>query len=180
MIKDLFQIAAWAVAIVGGLIAAFKAIAEWRKDLRWKQAEMAKTCLDEIRDSPLASAALKMLDWTGLSFGLPDGTNSLPIDHEQRRTALRIVNTVFPPGDPGPFIRDAFDALFDGFERLEHFIRIELIRFDDVEPPLRYYVSKLAAPEDRRIIEAFLNEYGFALASSFLDRFNSWKLSSQD
>lgn len=95
--KDIFQIAAWAVAVVGGLIAAFKAIDEWRKDLRWKQAEMAKTCLDEIQDSQLASAALKMLDWTGLSFELPDHTMSTPILNEDRRDAMRIVNTVFSP-----------------------------------------------------------------------------------
>ena len=57
MIKDLLQLAAWAVAVLGGLIAAFKAIVEWRESRRWKQAEMAKTCLDEIRDNTLARDA---------------------------------------------------------------------------------------------------------------------------
>lgn len=174
-IKDLFQVAAWAVAVVGGLVAAFKAIAELRKDHLWKRAEMAKTCLDEIRDNTLAYAALKMLDWSGLSFELPGGKSTPQIGHEERRAALRTVDTVFPPGDPGPFIRDAFDALFDGFERLEHFIRIKLIRFEDVEPALRYYVCKLAAPEERQVIEAFLGAYGFELAASFLGRFTSWR-----
>jgi hypothetical protein len=173
--KDLFQIAAWAVAVVGGLIAAFKAIAEWRKNLRWKQAEMAKTCLDEIWNDQLAFAALKMLDWTGLSFKLPDGDRTPQITHEQRRNSLRVIDTEFPPGDPGPFIRDAFDNLFDGFERLEHFIRIKLIRFEDVEPRLRYYVGKLGTDDERPVVEVFLNAYGFALTSRFLERFSSWK-----
>ncbi len=167
-IKDFFQVAAWAVAVVGGLIAAFIAIAQWRKDHRWKQAEIAKTCLDEIRSDALSHAAIRMLDWTGLSFDLPGGDKTPQISHEQRRSALRTVNTVFPPGDPGPFVRDAFDALFDRFERLEHFIRIKLIRFEDVEPPLKYYVGKLAAPDEREVTNAFLDAYGFELAASFL------------
>ena len=68
----------------------------------------------------------------------------------------------------------AFDALFDGFERLEHLIRIRLIEFEDVEPPFRYYVGKLAAGEERATMKAFLEVYEFDLASQFLDRFDAW------
>jgi hypothetical protein len=159
---------------LGGLIAAFKAIVEWRESRRWKQAEMAKTCLDEIRDNTLARDALKMLDWEGLSFELTDGTRTPQISHENRRAALRTVNTEFLLGDPGPFIRDAFDSLFDGFERLEHFIRIDLIRFEDVAPAFRYYVDKLGAPDERQVTEGFLAAYKFELAVSFLKRFATW------
>jgi hypothetical protein len=168
--KDFFQILAW----LGAVVAVFKAIAEWRKNLRWKQAEMAKTCLDEIWSNELALAALKMLDWTGLSFKQGDGDTTPAISHAQRRASLRIVDTAFPAGDPSPFIRDAYDNLFDGFERLEHFIRIKLIRFEDVEPQLRYYVTKLSAPDERPVVETFLKAYGFARALNFLDRFPSW------
>ena len=163
------------MAVLGGLIAAFKAIAEWRKSLRWKQAEMAKICLDEIWRDPLAVAGLKMLDWKGLQFTLPDGTSTAPISHSQRRASLRTVDTKFPVGDPGPFVRDAYDALFDGFERLEHFIRIKLIRFEDVEPRFRYYVQKLSTADERPIFEGFLEAYDFPLALCFLNRFSAWK-----
>ena len=169
--KDYFQILAWIATVV----AAIAAILQWRKNLRWKQAEMAKTCLDEIWNDPLAFAALKMLDWTGLSFRLPDDSGHTPqISHEQRRTSLRVANTQFPPGDPGPFIRDAYDRLFDGFERLEHFLRIKLIRFDDVEPRVRYYVGKLSTAGERPVAETFLTVYDFKLALCFLERFASW------
>ena len=174
---DYFQVLAWIATAVAAIIA----LLQWRKNLRWKQAEMAKTCLDEIWNNPLAFAALKMLDWDGLSFPLPnDGGHTPPITHIQRRESLRVVDTQFPPGDPGPFIRDAYDRLFDGFERLEHFIRIKLIRVKDIKPPLRYYVAKLAAPEERHVIEPFLKHYGFALASCFLDRFKSWQPRADD
>jgi hypothetical protein len=169
--KDSFQILAWIATVVTAIAAIF----QWRKNLRWKQAEMAKTCLDEIWDDKLAFAALRMLDWTGLSFPLPDDDgNTSQISHEQRRASLRVVDTQFPPPDPGPFIRDAYDRLFDGFERLEHFIRIKLIRFEDVEPRLRYYVGKLGTADERPVAEAFLDTYDFKLARCFLERFASW------
>jgi hypothetical protein len=136
---------------------------------------MAKRCLDEIRNDSLARAALKMLDWSGLSYERPGGTKTGPIDRDTRRAALRTTNTIFSQDDDSPFIRDAYDALFDGFERLEHFIRMKLIVFDDVEPAFRYYVEKMAASEDRTIFSSFLDAYGFELATEFLERFVPWR-----
>jgi hypothetical protein len=186
-IKDAFQIGAWVVAIAGGLVAASKALTEIRRsteqrreDMRWKQAEMAKKCLDEVFNNSLARSAMKMLDWSGLIYDMPGGGKTGQIDHEARRLALRTTNTVFTPGDAGPFIRDAFDALFDGFERLEHFVRIKLIMFDDVEQPLSYYVAKLADPEDRAVVRSFLQAYGFQLGQDFLDRFPPWRAAAKD
>jgi hypothetical protein len=79
-LKDWFQVGAWFVAIIGGLIAASKAVTEARRsnaqrreDMRWKRAEMAKTCLDEIFGDRLSSAAMKMLDWNNLTYDLPNG-----------------------------------------------------------------------------------------------------------
>jgi hypothetical protein len=103
---------------------------------------MAKSCLDEL--SPYARHALKMLDWDGRNYELSDKTLTHPIFHQTRRHSLRTQNPSFPPGDDGPFIRDAYDDLFDAFERFEHFIRIGLIRFEDVAGMLRYYISKMA------------------------------------
>jgi hypothetical protein len=170
------------VGVLGGLVAAYMAIVQFRRstdqrreDLRWRRAEMAKTCVDEIRRDPLANSALKMLDWTGLKYPRPSGGETGQIDHAQRRAALRTTETQFASNDDGPFIRDAFDALFDGFERMEHLIRIDLIEFADVGPPFRYYVKKLASSMERAPIEAFLVAYEFDLASRFLGRFDEWK-----
>src|ERR1051325_3526385 len=146
--------ATWAVPVGVSLILAWKAVAEWKRsneqretDLRWRQAEMAKSCLDEL--SPYARHALKMLDWDGRNYELTDKTLTQPIFHHTRRDSLRTQNPSFPPGDDGPFIRDAYDDLFDAFERFELFIRIRLIRFEDVAGVLRYYVSKMAQTEER-------------------------------
>ncbi len=63
------QVAAWFVAVVGGLIAA--GIALWQAnqnqrqralDLRWKQAAAGRDLVDEMLDDEAASDALAMLD----------------------------------------------------------------------------------------------------------------------
>lgn len=176
------QLVVWSVAIVGGLIGGAKALSEMHRsnehrheDRRWKQAEMAKKCLDELFGNALARSAMKMLDWDGLEYDVPGGGKTQQIEHGPRRVALRTTDTVFPVGDPAPFVRDCFDALFDGFERLEHFVRIGLILFEDVRQPLAYFVDKLAQPDEAVVMRSFLRTYGFRLAEAFLDRFETWK-----
>lgn len=182
LVKDCFQAAAWAVAVIGGLIAAFKALAEHRRfndqrceDMRWKRAEMAKKCVDEIRADPLARSALKMLDWSGASYRRPDGGETCAITQEVRNNMLRTANTRFQPGDDGQYVRDAYDALFDAFARLEHFIAIKLILFEDIDQAFRYYVGKLGDAGNRSIFDDFLKTYGFGDAQAFLGRFSEWQ-----
>jgi hypothetical protein len=180
--KDWLQAGAWGIAIVGGLVTASKAVTEMRRsnaqrleDMRWKRAEMAKKCLDEMFGNSLARAAMKMLDWTGLTYNTPDGKKTGEITSEARRFALRTSGPAFDPQNDEPFIRDAFDALFDNFERLEHFVGSELIVFADVEQPLSYYVERLSRPEEYAVARTFLRTYGFRAAEAFLSRFQAWK-----
>ena len=170
------------VAVIGGLIAAGKAVSEMHRanvqrteDMRWKRAEMAKKCLDEIFADPLSSAALKMLDWNNRTYDKPGGRRSAAISHQYRRDALRIAGTLFSAEGEEQFIRDAFDALFDGLQMLEHFIRIDLIEFSDVQRPLAYYVKRLSSPAEYPVIHSFLQAYDFELSDSFLNRFAEWK-----
>jgi hypothetical protein len=181
-LKDWFQVGAWFVAIIGGLIAASKAVAEAqranvqrREDMRWKRAEMAKTCLDEIFGDTLSSAALKMLDWSNLTYNLPNGGKTAPVDRDARRKALRTSETIFQADGQEQFIRDSFDALLDGFQTLEHYIRIGLIEFADVKEPFAYYVRKLSSSEEYPVVQSFLDAYEFDLSGEFLSRFPEWK-----
>lgn len=181
---DLFQSLAWLVASVGVLIAAFKAVSELRRAnqeraealqerkhaFRWRQAEMARTVLDALWADPLARAAMKMLDWSDLTYD-HDGRRTAPIDHATRLAALRTTNTRFNLDEQ--FIRDAYDHLFDGFERIEHYLTIDLITWDDVRGRLAYYVRLLA--RDRAQVEPFLQAYGYALATRLLRRFPEWQ-----
>lgn len=183
-LKDCAQVLAWLVASIGGTIAAFKAVAELRRanreraealterqrEFRWRQAEMARTILDQLWADPLARAAMKMLDWTGLTY-THEGQKTGPITHEAMTKSLRTTNTQFTFDEQ--FVRDAFDQLFDGFERIEHYLAIKLVIWDDVSGRLEYYVSLLA--RRKPTFDAFLKTYGFTLAGRLLIRFSAWQ-----
>ena len=183
-LMDLFQSLNWLVASVGIVIAAFKAVSELRRanqeraeslaerqrSFRWRQAEMARTVLDALWADPLARAAMKMLDWSGLRYD-HDGRNTAPIDQATRLAALRTTNINFNLDEQ--FIRDAYDHLFDGFERIEHYLTIDLITWDDVRGRLAYHVRLLA--RDRAQVEPFLQAYGYALTTRMLQRFPEWQ-----
>jgi hypothetical protein len=184
LVKDLIQIAVWLGAAFGGAIAAYKAVVELRRanvereeslserrrEYRWRQAEMARTILDEIWADPLARAAMKMLDWEGLTY-THDSKKTGRITHDAMEKSLRTADTEFTSDEQ--FVRDAFDQLFDGLERIEHYIRTELINWDDVKGRLEYYVGHLATRKS--CFDVFLTEYGFALARNLLARFKAWQ-----
>jgi hypothetical protein len=176
-LKDFIQVLALLVASVGGVIAAFKAIAELnrgrterREEFRWKQAEMAKKVLDETWSDYYARSALRMLDWSGSKY-MDGERQTQSITHEHMWNALRTKNTKFDLDEH--FIRDCFDHLFDCLERAEHFITINLIEFDDVKSRFEYYVKLMA--KNRTVYEDFLETYNFKLAKRFLSRFEIWK-----
>jgi len=177
------EILTWWMAIVSGLFAAWQGIREWREsnlqrseDLRWKRAEMAKTCLDEIRHDAGAAAAMKMLDWQNLRFKLPDGHDSRQIVREFRHRSLRTTELTFDTDEQ--FVRDCYDAFFDGLKAIEHYVNIRLIEFADVSQPLGYYVELLASPEEFPVMKSYLTEYRFDGTLGLLDRFPIWQQAS--
>lgn len=174
--KDWIQAVSWLVASVGGLIAAFKAIAELRRgriervrEFRWRQARLAAEQLAGLSSDSQALAALKMLDWSGLSFDTLSGKTAA-ITHQLMLGALRTSNTEFT--DDEKFVRDAFDHLFDWLERLEHFRAVELVAMGDIEPGLSYYVGLLA--KDREVFRNYMNTYRFTAALHLLNSFREW------
>jgi hypothetical protein len=182
-IKDLIQVVTWLVAAIGGVIAAFKAVSELHRSneeraeairerqvqFRWRQAEMARTILDQTWSNNFARSALKMLDWSGLKYERAGATTE-PITHENVYHALRTTNLRFT--DDEQYVRDCFDQLFDDFERMEHYLNIGLVNWDDIQGRLDYHVNLLA--RQRKIHEQFLRAYQFKLALLFLERFPQW------
>jgi hypothetical protein len=183
VLKDLAQVAAWLVAAVGGVIAAFKAVSELersnkeraealgerREQFRWRQAEMARTILDQTWNDRLARSAMRMLDWSGLQYEQGQRLTD-PISSADMWHALRTTDTSFTPDEQ--FVRDCFDQLFDYFERMEHYLGIGLINWEDIQGRLAYYADLLA--RKKLVYEQFLTTYQFRLAHRLLKRFPSW------
>ena len=107
-------------------------------EFRWQQAREAKELLDNLQSNLGAQNAMRMLDWNGGSYELPDGTQER-ITYKDVLSALRIENLQFSPKEA--FIRDSFDQFFDLLERTEHFLNITLISKSDVLPPIGYYID---------------------------------------
>lgn len=181
--KEVAEVIVWSVGVVGGVIAAWKAVAELRRanrerhdelterrrQFRWRQAEMARSVLDQLWADQQARCAMKMLDWSGLAYPRDSGKTG-PITHRKVETALRTTDLQFDEDEQ--FVRDCFDQFFDGLERIEHYLCIGLIAWDDVRGRLEYYVALLA--ERKRVMSGFLREYKFHLAAALLDRFTTW------
>jgi len=188
LLKDLAQVAAWLVAAVGGVIAAFKAVSELkrsneeraealrerREQFRWREAEMARTILDQMWNDTLATSAMRMLDWSGLQYEQGQRLTN-PISQSDVWHALRTTNTSFTPDEQ--FVRDCFDQLFDYYERMEHYLGIGLISWEDIQGRLEYYAGLLA--RKKTVYEQFLTTYQFGLASRLANRFSSWSTAVQ-
>jgi hypothetical protein len=173
--KDVVQIIAWAVAIVGGLVAAFKALDETRenrrqrvRELRWKKAELAREILDKLFLSKRFHDAVTMVDWTGRDYEVAP-SNVQEIKWEDLPGALRLWEEPISFDEKEVYIRDCFDELFDGLNLLEHYLRTDLLDFKDVEFPMAYYIGKIVERGDD--VSAFMNHYGYRLAKAFIERF---------
>lgn len=175
--RELIQEFMWIVVSIGGLVAAFRGIHEVllnrrqrQREHRWRQAEVAKTLLDEIWSNDASQAAMLMLDWTNREYEIEPGV-TVRIVVEDVVGALRTEDISFDLKEA--YIRDCFDEFLDGLQRLEHYIDIDLIHFEDVEYPVAYYVEELT--NLREPVERYLKKYDFTKTGAFLNRFEFWK-----
>lgn len=177
MIKDMVQVLTWIVAAVGGVIAAWRALVEMRRnreqraeELRWRQAREAKEIIASLEEDRRARCAMTMLDWPGgRPFRVRDDAEER-IAKDDWLPALRTENVTFTKTET--FVRDCFDGFLDKLEHVNNYITIGLVNFSDVETPLGYYVKLMA--NDRQTIESFMKSYGYTGAIEFCKRFPCW------
>jgi hypothetical protein len=113
---------------------------------------------------------MMMLDWTNRTYKIGEN-KEVQITQQEVRAALRTDQLEF--SEKETYIRDCFDALLDGMQKLEHLISIKLIEENDVEFPMRYSIEELTGL--RTEIERYVAEYHFDKAKHFLNRFVIWR-----
>jgi|SRR5215204_4224341 len=165
------------VAIVGGLTAAFLAIwqagqnlKQRKRELRWKQAELGKKIIDEIFDYQPSRDALLMVEGRKRHYKITEGDSEV-IVYPEIISALRL--EVSNNRRRQIYIQDGFDSLFYYLDRIEHFLGINLITFDDVRNPMEYYARKMA--KDKKVFLDYINTINYKGAAEFLNRFQSWQ-----
>ena len=165
------------VAILGGLLAAYKIISEMKQariqrhmDLRWKQANAAREMLREMLASQLVNDATIMLDWTGREFAITPNQKTT-ISFEEIQNGLRTDNLQFTSKEV--YIRDCADAFLFHVELIEQAIRNELIEFKDIKFPMEYYIAAMRKNDLYNAYTQFIKEYNYKNADRFLSRFHA-------
>lgn len=171
-IESIIKTCSLLVGTIGGLIIAFKAVIEMKNtskqrkiEHRWKQTEQARIFLDEIKNNYKVYSALQMLDWSERNYTLENAVE-MNITSEDIKIGLRTKKLQF--SEKEAFIRDCFDSLYDNFEMIEHFIKKDLIVFEDIAIPIKYYVEKI---NKKQFHSSYMKEYGYLLTLDFIDRF---------
>lgn len=168
--KDIAETAAYLVAAVGGPIAAFWALIQWRDSIRqrklehrWRQAEVGRQLINQLFDDDSeAGAALEILDGERDQLDMPDGS-VVSVSADDIRKALATASDKFAKSRQ---IRRSFDALFYHLERFQHMIDIELVTRADILKPTQYYCQRLMPLSS--VIDGYLREVGYTKALALI------------
>lgn len=168
--REWLQLGVLLLGIGGGLLAAIKALFDLRENLRWKRANAAKDFLTEIHDHRLASQAVTMLDWydSQHDYEIKD-LGKKNISYQKVLSALEKEQKECRD-EVETFVRDCFDWFFYYIDRIEHYISIKLIRFEDVGPVFKPYVKIIE--RDKYIYVKFMNGHEYELAGKFWARYS--------
>lgn len=170
-VKDWIQVGAWAVAILGGLVAAYRALAEMRENRRWRKANAAKELITDIHRDPRASTAVLMMDWAeGQHEYQTEPGHKETLSFDEVMTALKK-----EPSQCGDvrdrYVRDCFDWFFYYVDRIEHYIQTGLIDFRDVAPVFKPYFK--IVEKHRAAFDAFAKLHDYELIGAFWGRYAS-------
>lgn len=168
--RDSLQLLLLFIGVVGGLIAAVKALFDFRENLLWKRANAAKEFLNEIHQHPRASTAIMMMDWA-------DSTHEYQIKEGMTQTisyndVLAALNKkqIQCTDEAERFIRDCFDWLFYFVGRIERYMEIKLIKFEDVESVFRPY-ARIITGKNAHIYNKFMRLHEYESALQFWERY---------
>jgi hypothetical protein len=177
-LKEWIQALSWAVAAVGGVIAAFKAVSEMRlnrktqeRDLRWKQALTWKDIFSQMRSDKRAAAAMEMLDWRGDRNYEIAPWATVRVCREDVTEALRTSAVTMTEREL--FIRSCFDSFFEALAAVERYLEIDLINPKDVNLTLEDHISELE--KDKGVFQSYIDAYGNRSALRFLERMSRWR-----
>jgi len=171
LILDISQLVAWLVAGVGVLFGVFRGLKEMRlsrearqTEQRWRRADLARQLLERLEGDEAVLAAFRMTDY---DKGEIEVQGRFTATRPEIKAALTVGR--LKPVSKETQIRDCFHSLFSHLDHLEHYIRINLILFEDVQYPLEYWMNNLLA--DWRTVSKNLDAYNFPLAKKFIERF---------
>ena len=169
-------------AILSALVAMAVGIGQYRrgvsqsmKELEWRQADMARTMINAmIKDE--GWQAMTMLDWEeGRTYEIAPGTivRILPQDVPVAIEAALRVNGR-KRTETQRFITDRYDLFLFQVSQLQGAVRSGLVRKDDVQFPLNWYVEKRLCPH-KKLLLAYIAENSTIESKQFFESLDAWQ-----
>ncbi len=164
------------VGIIGGLIAVFTGIyqlsqtnVQSARDLRWKQAEVAREMITKMLADE-GWKGMEMMDWE-------DEGREYEINGQKEKVNAAAVYAALEKNestDKDRYIIDRLDRAFFLVSQLESAVRSELVKIEDVRFPLSWYAAKRLCPR-KQLFEAYIKENAAPETLQFLQRLDEWR-----
>lgn len=173
---DRLESVAKLVAIIGGLIAVFTGLyqfgqstAQSARELRWKQAELAREMVNKMVADE-GWKAMEMMDWD-------DEGREYEIDGQKEKINANAVYAALEKSesaDKDRHIIDRLDRAFFLVSQLESAVRSDLVKIEDVRFPLSWYAAKRMCPR-KQLFEAYMKENAAPETLQFFQRLDEWR-----
>jgi hypothetical protein len=169
-------------AIISALVAAVVGLAQFRrgvlqsvKELEWKQAEMARTMINAMLSDP-GWEAMTMLDWQeGRTYEIAPGTRVHILPSEVAPALEASIGTAGRQRtETQRFIGDRYDRFFFMVSQLQAAVRSGLVRREDVQFPIGWYVAKRLCGHKPLLI-AYLDANSTPEAKQFFESNDAWR-----
>ena len=164
------------VGFIGALVAAFSGIYQlWQsnvqngRELRWKQAELAREMVNKMMDDE-GWKAMEMMDWE-------DEGREYEINGHKEKINANAVYTALEKSestDKDRHIIDRLDRTFFLVSQLESAVRSDLVRIEDVRFPLSWYAAKRMCPR-KKLFEDYMKENAAPETLQFFQRLDEWR-----
>jgi hypothetical protein len=164
------------IGIIGGLIAIFTGIYQLgqsnvqnARELRWKQAELAREVVNKMMEDE-GWKAMEMMDWQ-------DEGREYEINGHKEKVNANAVYTALEKNesaDKDRYIIDRLDRTFFLVSQLESSVRSDLVKIEDVRFPLSWYAAKRMCPH-KQLFEAYMKENSAPETLQFFQRLDEWR-----
>jgi hypothetical protein len=145
------------------------------RELEWKQADMARTLVNNmIKDE--GWQAMTMLDWEeGRSYEIAPGTKVHILPRDVPVAIEASLRTDGPRRtETQRFITDQFDRFLFQVSQLQAAVRSGLVRRDDVTFPLNWYVEKRLCKHKTLLLE-YIAQNSVVESRQFLESLDAWQ-----
>jgi hypothetical protein len=173
---DRLESTAKLVGIIGGLLAVFvgiyqlsQGVIQNSRDLRWKQAELAREMVLKMMDDE-GWKAMEMMDWDD------EGRDYEINGQKEKINANAVYAALEKPEstDKDRYIIDRLDRTFFLVSQLQAAVRSDLVKLEDVRFPLSWYAAKRMCPR-KQLFEAYMKENAAPETLLFFQSLDEWK-----